>query len=61
MLAPVSDMQRGRATHPQNQKDAAAALHIMSDKVSSLSPDVPVPLPPTPEAYLAGRCTLTPC
>jgi len=56
MLAPPTGARenpyRNKNALPQNQKDAAAAMFIMSEKVSSLAPGEATPLPPTPEAYL---------
>lgn len=37
MLAPKSEHQRSKALHPQNQKDAAWALFILSEKLKELS------------------------
>ena len=53
MLAPKSEHQRSKSSHPQNQKDAAWALFILSEKLKELSePGEEAALPPTPEAYL---------
>jgi HEAT repeat protein len=53
MLAPKSEHYRSKPSHPQNQKDAAWALFILSEKLRELlEPGEDAVLPPTPEAYL---------
>lgn len=53
MLAPKSEHQRSKASHPQNQKDAAWALFILAEKLKELSePGEEAALPLTPGAYL---------
>jgi HEAT repeat protein len=53
MIAPKPNLYVLKSSLPQNQKDAAWALFILSVKLGSLSePSEDAPLPPTPEAYL---------
>ena len=50
MLAPPKTHgSKSKSNQPQQQKEAAAALFMIAEKASSLSPIESTPLPPTPE------------